>query len=158
MKNLKIIESAGAKASLSFGLPLGIGAIVLFAMISVVITGESLFLLGWFFENGYPTLGFLIAFILILWFAGKMLARDIYEGKSRFWATLKYSTLVNLVIWSVFLLVHKIANHEVDIYLGLEVPFTLAIISLLLTPFTVGLWICNKVAKKIKNVFVQHDA
>ncbi|GGK72186.1 hypothetical protein ACD591_05290 [Rufibacter glacialis] len=150
MRKQEIIESTGARASLFLGLPLGISAMVLFAMVSVLITGESLFLFGWFFTNGIPTLGLLVAFTLILWFAGKMLAGDIYANKGRFWSIMKYPTLVNLVIWSVFLLVYLVANKGLDTYFGLEVPLTLAVISVLFTPFTVGLWIYNAVDKRIK--------
>ncbi|WP_162056161.1 hypothetical protein [Pontibacter pamirensis] len=139
-------------------MPLGIGAMVLFAMVSVIITGESLFLFGWFFTNGYSTLGLLSAFTIILWFAGKMLARDIYADKSRFKVTLKYSTLVNLVIWSVFLLLHLITNKGIDTYFGLEIPLTLAVISIFFTPYTIGLLIYNTVAKKLKNAFAQQSS
>ncbi len=131
---------------------------VLFAMVSVIITGESLFLFGWFFTNGYSTLGLLSAFTIILWFAGKMLARDIYADKSRFKVTLKYSTLVNLVIWSVFLLLHLITNKGIDTYFGLEIPLTLAVISIFFTPYTIGLLIYNTVAKKLKNAFAQQSS
>jgi hypothetical protein len=158
MRKQDIIESTGAKASLSLGLPLGIAAMVLFAMVSVLITGESLFLSGWFFTNGIPTLGLLVAFTLILWFAGKILARDISTNKGRFWSIMKYSTLVNLVIWPVFLLVHLITNKGVDTYFGFVVPLTLAVISVLFTPFTIGLWIYNAVDKKIKNASAQQSS
>ncbi|MFD3003346.1 hypothetical protein ACFS7Z_23500 [Pontibacter toksunensis] len=155
MTNQEIIESTGAKASLSLGLPIGITAMLLFAMTSVTITGESLFLFGWFVINGISTLGLLIAFTLTTWFAGKILAKDIYANKSRFWSIMKYSILVNLVIWPVFLLVHVITNQELDTYFGLEVPLILAVISVVFTPFTVGLLIYNAVAKKINESFAQ---
>jgi hypothetical protein len=158
MRKQESIESIGALTSLSLGLPMGVGAMVMFALYSVIVTEESLFLLEWFFTNGISTIGLLIAFTLILWFAGKLLAKDIYANKSRFRATLKYSTLVNLVIWSVFLLVHLITNKGIDTYFGLEIPLTLAVISILITPFTVGLWIYNAVAKKLKNAFAQQSS
>jgi hypothetical protein len=158
MRKQESIENTGAIASLSVGLPTGIGAMVLFALYSVIITEESFFLFGWFFTNGYSTIGLLIAFTLILWFAGRLLARDIYANKSKLWSIIKYSTLVNLVIWSVFLLVHLITNKGFDTYFGFEIPLTLAVISILFTPFTVGLWIYNAVAKKIKNAFAQQGS
>lgn len=79
MEKQEIIESIGAKASLALGLSLGIAAILFFAMMSIFITGESLFLFGWFFINGYSTLGLLSASTIVLWFAVKMLARDIIK-------------------------------------------------------------------------------
>ncbi|MCJ8164956.1 hypothetical protein MKJ04_08870 [Pontibacter sp. E15-1] len=66
MRKQESIEITGAKASLSLGLPIGIGAMVLFALYSVIMTGESLFLFGWFFTNGFATLGLLIAFSFTL--------------------------------------------------------------------------------------------
>jgi hypothetical protein len=158
MTKQEIIESTGAKASLSLGLPIGIAAMVLFAMVAVIITGESLFLFGWFFTNGISTLGLLISFTLVLWYAGKLLARDINANKNRFWSIMKYSTLVNFVIWSVFMLVHLITNKGFDTYFGLEIPLTLAVISILFTPFTVGLWIYNAVAQKLNNAFAQQSS
>ena len=154
----KIIETIGATTSLSLGLPMGITAMVLFALYSVMITGESMFLFGWFYSNSYSTLALLIAFTIILYFAGKMLARDIYAERDKIRTTFKYSIFVNLIIWPVFLIVHLITNKGFEPEFGLITPLTLAAISILFTPFTVGLLIYKAVAKKIKNVFAQQGA
>ncbi|WP_192822547.1 hypothetical protein [Rufibacter sp. LB8] len=157
MKKQEIAENIGAMTSLSMGLPIGLAAMVLFAMVSVIITGESMFLFGWFFTNGISTVGMLVAFIAILWFAGKMLARDIEADISRIHATFRYSTLINIVIWSVFLLIHLITNRGFNLYFGIEVPLTLAVISVLITPFTVGRWIHTALTKRLKNAFCQQS-
>ncbi|KAA5543371.1 hypothetical protein [Adhaeribacter rhizoryzae] len=155
MKHQKIIETIGATTSLSIGLPMGIAAMVLFALYSVMITGESMFLFGWFFSNTYSTLALLMAFIIILYFAGKMLARDIYAKKDRIRVTFKYSILVNSIIWPAFFVVHLITKKVFDLGFGVITPLTLAVISILFTPFTVGLLIHKAVAKKIKNILAQ---
>jgi hypothetical protein len=158
MKNQRKVEIVGATTSLSLGLPMGIAAMVLFALYSVMVTGESLFLFGWFFFNSYSTLALLFAFIISLYFAGKMLARDIYAGRDKIRTIIKYSIFVNSIIWPIFLLVHFITNKGFDPEFGLVTPLTLTIISLLFTPITVGLFIHKAVTKKIKNVYAQQGA
>jgi len=158
MKHQKIIETIGATTSLSLGLPMGIAAMVMFALYSVMLIGEGMFLFGWFYSNSYSTLALLIAFIIILYFAGKILARDIYTERDRIRTTFKYSILVNSIIWPVFILVHLITNKGLQLDFGLITPLTLATISILFTPFTVGFLIHKAIAKKIKNVFAQQGA
>ena len=158
MKDQKIIETIGATTSLSLGLPIGIAAMVVFALYSVMVTGESMFLFGWFYSNSYSTFALLIAFIIILYFAGKILARDIYVERNRIRTTFKYSILVNSIIWPVFILVHLITNKGLQLEFGLITPLTLAAVSILFTPFTVGLLIHNAIARKLKNVFAQQGA
>jgi len=148
MKHQKIIETIGATTSLSLGLPMGIAAMVMFALYSVMLTGESIFIFGWFYSNSYSTFALLIAFIIILYFAGKILASDIYAEKDRIRTTFKYSILVNSIIWPVFILVHLITNKELQQDFGIITPLTLAAISILFTPFTVGLLIHKAIAKK----------
>ena len=65
---------------------------------------------------------------------------------------------LNSIIWPVFILVHLITNKGLELEFGLITPLTLAAISILFTPFTVGLLIHKAIARKIKNVFAQQGA
>ncbi|HYG38623.1 MAG TPA: hypothetical protein VD908_08395 [Cytophagales bacterium] len=151
----KTIESIGARTSLGIGLPLGLIAIIIFTIIPVAITGETLFLIGFLVLNGYSTLFLLISFSAILWFSGKWMAKDISLSKNEFLVSFKYSVVVNAVIWSVFILVHIIVNKEIDTFFGLIVPSVLAGISIIITPLTVGILILKVIKYRIKKATQQ---
>lgn len=152
MKAKHIPESIGAKTSLEMGLRAGIVSMILYAIFSVVVTDESFFMIMFFFINGYSTLGFLIAFAIALWFAGIMMQKDIPANGKELWATFKYSTVVNCIIWPVFILIHLIVNKEIDTYFGWIIPLELAFISIIFTPFTIGQWIYKRIKIKIASI------
>lgn len=142
-------EIAGARTSLLLGLPFGLTAVIAGFLFPATVTGEGLFTMGYILVNGYATIGLLISFVIMLWVAGKQLGKDIENNKGTFNTTLKFSFVINLTIWSVFILVHLLTNRTIDTFFGFLLPLGLGFISIILTPFTIGLLIYKVTVRRI---------
>ncbi|MDO1451415.1 hypothetical protein Q0590_34390 [Rhodocytophaga aerolata] len=142
-------ETAGARTSLLIGLPFGLTAVIVGFLFPAAVTGEGLFTMGYILVNGYATIGLLISFVIMLWVAGKQLGKDIENHKGTFNTTLKFSFVINLTIWSVFILVHLLTNRTIDTFFGFLLPMGLGFISIILTPFTIGLLIYKVTLRRI---------
>jgi hypothetical protein len=102
--------------------------------------GEGLTSMSIILGYRFQTLGLIAAFIIALWFGGKLAYKNINKGKSLILTSFKYSTLMNLIIWTIFCLIvgQPIEDHNFIFTLPAIIAF---LVSTILTTFTFGLLI-----------------
>ncbi len=145
------VEKIGAWTSLTLGLPTGVLAIIHGFLFPAMMTGENLFTFVFLSSNSNAVLGLLISFPIALWYAGQKLGTDIKLKRQTLLVTTKYTLLVNGTIWTIFILTHWLTNDKIDLFLGLYLPLGLALISIILTPVTIGLiiyWVTKRRIEK----------
>ena len=89
---------------------------------------------------GFPTLGLIAAFIIALWFGGKLAYKNVNKGKSLILTSFKYSTFVNLIIWTTYCLI-VYQTIEDDSFKYMLPAIIVFLISTILSTFTIGLLI-----------------
>jgi hypothetical protein len=148
--NLNCMENKLKKSILTsylIGAPIGILTII--ATILLIMTGEGVVTLLVFEIYGISIVGLLIAFLFALWIGGKLAYQNIKSGKSLLLTSLKYSTIVNLIIWLTFCLIVGLTVTE-DRFLMMIPPIIAFVTCTILTTFTIGLLIVYLI-KRINN-------
>jgi len=98
---------------------------------------------------GYSTIGLIVSFLISLWIGGKLAYKNIHQGNSLLLTSLKYSTIVNLIIWTTFCVIIGVTAVE-DKLLMMIPPITAFVLCTLLTTFSIGLLI-SYIIKLINN-------
>jgi len=151
----KKIEAIGKKVSVTYGL---IAFVILMLPCTFVLLLGSL--AGGLVSSvfGLSLLLSAIVFVLIiagpfifsLRFFGKKLALDLYKEKSVIYASAKFSFGVNIVIWSLMMLVVMFIYDEEGLFIASIYSAVLLILLLgTVTTFTIGLFISLKVKKEV---------
>ena len=132
-----------------------IGLIVVFATILVpsFLFGEGLLTIAILGTYGISTIGLVVAFLIALWIGGKIAYKNINNGKSLLLTSFKYSTTVNLIIWTTFCLIIGLTITE-EKFLMMIPPIIAFVICTILTTFSIGLLISYMI-KRIK-INLQH--
>lgn len=132
-----------------FGAP--IGFFVVFATIFVpsFLLGEGLMTIVIFGTYGISTIGLIVAFLIALWIGGKLSYNNIKSGKSLLLTSFKYSTVVNLIIWTTFCLIIGLTVTE-ERFLMMIPPIIAFVVCTVLTTFSIGLLI-SYIIKRIDN-------
>ncbi len=131
-----------------YGLPFGFLIAFLVFSIPVMLTGEGLTTMALIAVYGKAILGLLISFILTLYFGAIVIYGDNLKGRKLLWTSFKYSTLINVIIWTVFTIITVIDNRETEEWFVMLLPIPVAFYAcIILTPFTIGLLIAYKVRK-----------
>jgi hypothetical protein len=151
------VEKIGAWTSLTIGLPTGILAVGLGILFPALVTGEGLLTLVFLSSNNIAVIGLLVSFPVALWFGGQKLASDIRLKKRTLLVTIKYTLIVNAIIWIIFIVTHWLTNDKFDLFLGLIFPLGLATVSVILTPVTIGLLIYWTARKRIERSLPAHN-
>ena len=131
------------------GLPIGIMTVIAFAWLPLLISGEGLFTMLFLRIYGYSTIGLIVSFLISLWIGGKLAYKNIHQGNSLLLTSLKYSTIVNLIIWTTFCVIIGVTADE-DKLLMMIPPITAFVLCTLLTTFSIGLLI-SYIIKLINN-------
>ena len=131
------------------GAPIGI--IVVFATIFVpsFLFGKGLMIIVILGTYGISTIGLVVAFLIALWIGGKLAYKDIENGKSLILTSFKYSTVVNLIIWTTFCLIIGLTATE-ERFLMMIPPIIAFVVCTILTTFSIGLLI-SYVIRRINN-------
>lgn len=92
------------------GAPIGIFAVVATFWVPALFSGEGLpsMLMGAVY--GIPAIGLLAAFLIALWWGGKLSAKDVQQEKPLLLVSFRYSLLINSIIWTVFCLILGITS------------------------------------------------
>lgn len=132
-----------------FGAPIGI--FVVFAMIFVpsFLFGEGLMTIVILGTYGISIIGLVVTFLIALWIGGKLAYRNIKSGKSVLMTSFKYSTVVNLIIWTTFCLIIGLTVTE-ERFLMMIPPIIAFVVCTVLTTFSIGLLI-SYIIKRINN-------
>ena len=135
--------------SYMIGTPIGI--FVVFATIFVpgFLFGEGLMTIAILGAYGISTIGLIVTFLIALWIGGKLAYNNIKNGKSLLLTSLKYSTVVNLIIWTTFCLIIGLTVEE-EKFLMMIPPIIAFVICTILTTFSIGLLI-SYVIKQIND-------
>lgn len=126
-----------------------IGAVVILItfLLPFLFTGEPMMVLAFLKIHSYSLLGFIIAFYISLWFGAKLIYNNLLQGKSVLITSIKYSTLINSVVWVVFgFLLCFQTEHYLSIIIMVIILF---IICVFITPFTIGLLIVSVIKRKL---------
>lgn len=145
-----------ARISYAMGLPIGLFAIAFTFALPVVLSGEGLayFLIGGAY--GYAILGLILSFPLALRFGARHAVDSIFDNESLLRTSVKYTLVVNAIIWSVFAAITIFQNGtEAGLLIG--PPLILFAISAGLSPFTISLLICHAIARRIKELDTEED-
>ena len=131
------------------GAPIGVFTVIATIWIPLLLTGEGLLTIVIIGAYGISTIGLVVAFLIALWFGGKLAYKNINKGKSLLLTSFKYSLLVNVIIWSTFCVIIALTA-EKERFL-LMIPSIIAFfVCTILTTFTIGLLI-TYIIKRINN-------
>jgi len=131
------------------GAPIGILTIAATIWIPFLLTGEGLLTIVILGVYRISTIGLLVAFLIALWVGGKLAYQNIKRGKSLLLTSFKYSTVVNLIIWTTFCLIVGLTVVE-EMFLMMIPPIIAFVVCTILTTFSIGLLI-SFVIKRINN-------
>jgi hypothetical protein len=131
------------------GAPIGILTVIATIWIPLLLTGEGLMTIVILGTYGISTIGLVVAFLIALWIGGKLAYRNIKSGKSLLLTSFKYSTVVNLIIWTTFCLIIGLNVME-ERFLMMIPPIIAFVVCTVLTTFSIGLLIAY-VIKRINN-------
>ncbi|MFD1015504.1 hypothetical protein [Winogradskyella rapida] len=131
------------------GAPIGILTIVATIGIPLLLTGEGLLTIAIIGTYRISTIGLVVAFLIALWIGGELAYRNIKSGKSLLLTSFKYSTVVNLIIWTTFCLIVGLTVTE-ERFLMVIPPIIAFVVCTILTTFSIGLLIAY-VIKRINN-------
>lgn len=130
------------------GAPIGLVTVLFFFILPAMITNEGLVSMAIIGIYGKGIIGLAFSFLIALGFAGKNAFQNISNNNSLLLASFKYSFTVNVIIWFVFMSITFFTNQESS-FLYLVPPFIAFIISVVVTTFTIGLFICYLIQRKI---------
>jgi len=131
------------------GTPIGILTVIATIWIPLLLTGEGLLTIVIIGTYGISTIGLVVAFLIALWIGGKLAYQYIKRGKSLLLTSFKYSTVVNLIIWTTFCLIVGLTVTE-ERFLMMIPPIIAFVVCTILTTFSIGLLIAY-VIKRINN-------
>ena len=131
------------------GAPIGILTVIATIWIPLLLTGEGLLTMVIIGTYEASSVGLVIAFVIALWIGGKLAHENINNGKSLILTSFKYSTIVNLIIWTTFCLIVGITATE-ERFLMMIPPIIAFVVCTILTTFSIGLLIAY-VIKRINN-------
>jgi hypothetical protein len=131
------------------GTPIGILTVIATIWIPLLLTGEGLLTIVIIGTYGISTIGLVVAFLIALWIGGKLAYQNIKRGKSLLLTSFKYSTVVNLIIWTTFCLIVGLTVTE-ERFLMMIPPIIAFVVCTILTTFSIGLLIAY-VIKRINN-------
>lgn len=144
-KNLK----KSILTSYLIGAPIGMLTVIATIWIPLFVTGEGLLTIAIIGTYGKSTVGLVVAFLIALWIGGKLAYQNIKRGKSLLLTSFKYSTVVNLIIWTTFGLISGLTVTE-DRFLMMLPPIVAFVVCTVLTTFSIGLLISYRI-KRISN-------
>lgn len=129
------------------GVPIGVMVVLATIWLPILITGEGLLTMLVILLYKFSITGLVIAFLIALWFGGKLAYENIKKGESLLLTSFKYSTLINLIIWITFCFILGFTESENILFLMI-LPIIAFVICTILTTFSIGLLI-SYIIKKI---------
>jgi hypothetical protein len=120
------------------GAPIGIFVVFATIFVPSFIFGEGLMTIAILGAYGISTIGLIVAFLLALGIGGKLAYKNIKNGKSLLLTSFKYSTVVNIIIWTTFCLIIGLTVTE-ERFLMMIPPIIAFFVCTVLTTFSIGL-------------------
>lgn len=142
-------QNIGGWTSVKIGAPIGLVSMFFGLLMPATLFGEGFILAMAAPLLVYPTLGLIISFLIILWYAGRRATDNLAKGQNLFLVSIKYSATINSVIWTVFYLVLLFVTKGVGAETFLYLPVVFLIIGVIMAPLTIGLFICFMIKRKI---------
>jgi len=148
MRKKLLLESI--LTSYLIGLPIGLLTTFIVFALPVSLTGEGILTIVIIETYGKAIIGLIIAFIIALGLAGRNAFENLSRKKTLISTSFRYSLTVNLIIWSVFIIVTLIDNFKIESLFYLIFPIIAFIICVLITTYTIGLLISFMIKRKIR--------
>jgi hypothetical protein len=143
------IYNSSIKTSYLFGLPFGL---ILMLMVFFTFTSNDKSVSDFIIDNmGYSVLALIVGFIISIWFAGKVAANSILKENNLIVSSIKFSLIVNGIMWSFFALAQIITG--IGLTVLLRVPIIGFIICLPFSILSIGMIVSYKVKKQLKQDF-----
>ncbi len=130
------------------GLPLGLGMIAATIFFPSMFSGEGILTFIMLVSFGKAIAGLAISFVLSLWLGAIIAKNSIHKGDKLLLTSFKYSSSINIVIWTVFGII-ALLNPENEWKTGL-ITITAFILFTLITTFSIGLLIIYRIRIGIK--------
>ena len=140
----------GIITSYLIGTPIGLITILFVFITPAALTGEGLATMGMVAIYGKAIVGLIISFLIALGIGGHKVVTDLRKQKSLIKTSFRYSLTVNIIIWSVFILL-TIMDNSKDFLAFLLPPLIAFIFCTAITTFTLGLIICYTIKKRTTN-------
>ena len=144
-----VLKRQGIWPSYLIGTPIGLLTVLVVLSIPSMLTGEGLATMAIMGIYGKAILGLVASFLIALGFAGNIAAIDFENQKPLLKSSFKYSVIVNLIIWTVFVLITIADNFGSDIWLYITPPIIAFLICTATTTFTLGLLICYVIKNRV---------
>ncbi len=138
----------GILTSYLIGVPIGLITILIVFITPVTLTGEGLSTMVMVSIYGKAIVGLIVSFLIALGISGHKVVKDLRNQKSLIKTSFRYSLTVNIIIWSVFILLTVMDNSK-DFLTFLLPPIIAFIFCTAITTFTLGLIICYTIKKRI---------
>jgi hypothetical protein len=148
MRKKLLLESI--LTSYLIGLPIGLITTFLVFALPVSLTGEGILTIVIIETYGKAIIGLILSFILALGFAGRNAYENLLSKKTLISTSFRYSLTVNLIIWSVFVIITLIDNFKFESLFYLIPPIIAFVICVLMTTYTIGLLISFMIQRKIR--------
>ena len=131
-----------------YGLPFGLLSVFFVFSLPVMLTGEGLATMALIGIYGRAIFGLVISFVLTLYIGAIVVYKDNLKNNKLLWTSSKYSTLINVIIWTVFTIITILDNLETEEWFIMLLPIPIAFcVCIMLTPLTIGLWVAYKVRR-----------
>ena len=145
------INRQGIWTSYLIGTPVGLSTVFIVFSTPVILTGEGLTTMAMVGVYEKAILGLIISFLIALGVAGHIATTNLEKQKSLLKTAFKFSLTVNLIIWTVFILLTVSDNFSSDFWLYLIPPIVAFLFCTTMTTFTLGLLICYIIKKRLTN-------
>lgn len=148
MRNKLRLESI--LTSYLIGLPIGLITTFIVFALPVTLTGEGILTIVIIGIYGKAIIGLILSFIFALGLAGRNAFENLFNKKTLISTSFKYSLTVNLIIWSVFIIITLIDNFKFENLFYLIPPIIAFVICVLITTYTIGLLISLIIQRKLR--------
>ncbi len=145
------LKKSSIFTSYKIGFPSALFGIFFTLWFPAIITNEGLPLIAIISIYGNAILGLIFTLLFALGYAGYKVFKDYPREKSLLRSSFKYSLTINLICWSVFIIITIVDNLEKDIFTIIIMPLAGMIFCTILVTFTVGLLICALIRDRTKN-------
>lgn len=142
-------KSQGIWISYLIGAPIGLFTIFSVFAFPAMLTGEGLATMMMIGVYGKAIFGLIFSFLVALGVGGYYATKCIEYKNNLIKASFKYSLIVNLIVWTVFILFTIAEDIDKGLWLYLLFLIITFIFCTAITTFTIGLLVCYEIKKKI---------
>ncbi|WP_439127546.1 hypothetical protein [Polaribacter sp.] len=131
------------------GVPIGLLTVIATIYIPLLLTGEGLLTMVVLIAYKVSIIGLLITFLIALWVGGIVAYQNAKISTPLLLISLKYSTVINLIIWTTFCLIIGVTETK-DVFFMMLPAIIAFFVCTILTTFSIGLLISYLIKRLFK--------